>query len=93
MFIISPITGIVALFVNLLVVYTLCASLVSEVLTRCWGGGGSTLVSLCWPTEQTFDFSSPIFDRGNHFVQSGMLLIVMSWWCIVGSVLSLARLC
>jgi hypothetical protein len=49
--------------------------------------GGSTLVSLCWSTEKTLDFSSPIFDRGNHYVLLGMLLIVMSWWCIIDSVL------
>ena len=57
------------------------------------GRGESTLVSLCWSTEQTLDFSSLVFDRGNHCVRSGMLLIAMSGWCIVDSVLSLARLC
>jgi hypothetical protein len=57
------------------------------------GGGGGTLVSLCWSTEKTLDFSSLVFDRGNHYVRSGMLLIVMSWWCIIDNVLSLARFC
>jgi hypothetical protein len=82
--------GIVTLSAKLLVVYPVCAPLVSEVLTRCWG---STPVSLCWSTEKTLDFSSPGFDRGNRYGLSGILLVVMSCWCIVDSVRFLARLC
>jgi len=90
LFIVSPISWTVIMSSKLLVVYPMYAPMILEVLTRCWG---STPVSLCWSTEQTLDFSSPIFDRGNRYVLSGILLIVMSWWCIVDGVRWLDRLC
>jgi hypothetical protein len=46
----------------------------------------STLVPLCWSTEKTIDFSSLSVDRGDRYGMSGILWVVMDWWCIVDRV-------
>jgi hypothetical protein len=41
---------------------------------------------MCWSTEKTLDSSSPSVDRGDRDGLSGVLLVVMDWWCIVDRV-------